>query len=377
MSANDHLRLTFLGNPTSVHVQRWMLFFARRGHEVSLLEGFGLEVPDQLARQIRVERYRLDAGPRVPVVRTLHLRRALRQRLERLRPDVLHAHFVSRYGWHAALSGFHPYVVSAWGSDVLRRAQQTRRGRWKDRLALRNADLVTVVSRYMAEAAVRAGAREERIEIVQHGVDVDLFAPGPPSGPLLATLGLGGRPYVFSPRAVHPLYRHEIVIQAFARLPGDLSLLMSARGADPAYLGELRGLLERLGVSDRVRIVDDLSEQEMAELYRGARAVVSVPESDSFPISLLEAMACAAPVVASDLPPARAILGPLLPDLLVPVGDVDALAAALRRALSLGRDERERIGARLRSYVQEEADQETHMLRMEAIYRRLASGTRP
>jgi glycosyltransferase involved in cell wall biosynthesis len=100
--------------------------------------------------------------------------------------------------------------------------------------------------------------------------------------------------------------------------------------------------------------------------------VVSAPRSDSFPVTLHEAMACGTPVVVGDLPPIRAVLGDLAPDFLVPWTGVAEMADAIRRALALGPRDRERLGRSLRRHVVETADYETNMLRMEGIYLDLA-----
>ncbi|MFP5463100.1 MAG: glycosyltransferase, partial [Gammaproteobacteria bacterium] len=83
---------------------------------------------------------------------------SMRRALAALRPDVVHAHYLARFGWSAALAGVRPLVVTPWGSDLL----QVRRGQLRTRLwnrfALRRADLVTVSSEGMRAAAIAAGA---------------------------------------------------------------------------------------------------------------------------------------------------------------------------------------------------------------------------
>jgi L-malate glycosyltransferase len=373
--SEQRLRLAFLGNPNAVHLRRWLAFFAGRGHEVFLLDGFGFEIAPGLDQRIRIERYDARGRLRIPLVPSLHSRRVLRHLLGRLRPDVLHAHYLGRYGHQAGLAGFHPYVISTWGSDVLRARAVSRRGRWLGRRTLRHADLVTAVSGHMRSAAIEAGARPDRIEIVQFGVDLKRFSPGRVPNETLRRLGLAERPFVFSPRGIRPLYRHERIIDALARLPDRFGLVMTGHGADGDYLGRLERQMAELGVADRIQILYGISDEDLPDLYRAARVVVSVPESDSFPISLLEAMACSTPVVAGDLPALREVLEPVAPESLVPDSDAGALVIALRRALTMPDHERRSLGERLRSHVSY-ADYETNMLRMEQLYGRLARADR-
>jgi glycosyltransferase involved in cell wall biosynthesis len=318
----------------------------------------------------------------LPVVGLWRRRRQLRATLTEASPDVLHAHFVRRYGWQAAIAGFHPLVVSPWGSDLLKVRSGQLRTRWWNRYALRAADLVTVSSDGMRAASIRAGARPRDITLVHHGVDTGRFSPGPPSDELrrrLSQTEKGEVSVVVSPRTIRPLYRQTVVVDAVARLVSAgrrLVLVMSARGADPDELQRVRTRAAEAGVGDVLRILDDVPHEELHDLFRLADVVVSVPESDSFPVTLLEAMAVGRPVVASDLPavaPVLEPLDPLAPGLIAPVGDVAATTAAIDRALSLDRDARRRLGAALREHVVQTADYDTNMRAMEAHYRRLAT----
>ena len=102
---------------------------------------------------------------------------------------------------------------------------------------------------------------------------------------------------------------------------------------------------------------------------------MSVPETDSFAVSLLEAMACGRPVVASDVPVVAPVLGGLDPvarQLIVPIGDAFATATALEHALVLEEPERRRLGDALRDHVQRTAEYDTNMATMERLYRELA-----
>jgi glycosyltransferase involved in cell wall biosynthesis len=337
-----------------------------------------VDVAPGLPDGVRVESY----GPLprgLPLVGLAARRRALRHVLDGLGTQVLHAQFVRRYGWLAALSGVRPRVITPWGSDILRVGRRQYRTRLWNRFALRSADLVTVSSEGMRAASIRAGARSERIQLIHHGVDTERFAPGPPDPDLVRQLDVGGSAVVFSPRTVRPLYRQDVVVDAVASLATagrNVTLVLSARGADPADLAALRERTAAAGISARLRILDDVPHEQLPDLLRIADVVVSVPETDSFPVTLLEAMACGCPVVASDLPAVSPVLGaldPVAPRLIAPVGDVAATATAIAAALDLADADRRRLGAAFREFVRRTADYDTNMARMERLYRSLAA----
>ena len=368
-----------MGDPNSLHTRRWVGWFADRGHAVHLIDPFGAQLMPGFPPTVAVAHYRAHRI-HLPLISLVLARRDLRRLLGRLEVQVLHGHFVRRYGWQAALSGFRPLVISPWGSDILRASRRALRTRWWNRFALRSADLVTVSSEAMRRAAVAAGARADRVELVHHGVDTATFSGGNRDETLAARLGVGRAAVILSPRSIRPLYRQEVVVDAVARVVAtgrDLVLVMSARGADPMTLAGLRERASAGGIADRLRILEDVAHEELPALLRLADVVVSVPESDSFPVTLLEAMACERPIVASNLP----AVAPVLADiddtaraLVVPVGDAAATAAAIVRAMELDPDDRRAMGRRLRAHVVQTADYNTNMARMEHLYRSLATG---
>jgi glycosyltransferase involved in cell wall biosynthesis len=368
------LRLAFLGDPGSPHLRRWLGAFVQRGHAVALLEPIGgpadtgvHDLPDGVERLVfRGLPHRLSPGG------ALATRRDLQRELAAWRADIVHAHYARRPAWHAWLSGHRPYVITAWGSDVLLAASMTRMGRLATSMALRRAAVVTVGTRQLAAAAIALGAPAGRVREAQFGIDTELFDPGPPPAVLRDALGIGSARVVVSPRALAPLYRHEVVIEALAQVPDDVVVLSSGMRADPAERSRLEALATRLGLAERWRILPAMDAASMADLDRLADVVISVPYSDAMPQSVMEAMATGTPAVVSDLPDVRDWLWDLTPELFVPIGDATATAAALRMALGLPIERRMALAARLRARIVERADAQRNMDLVEGWYWELA-----
>jgi glycosyltransferase involved in cell wall biosynthesis len=370
------LAIAFLADPNSVHTRRWTGYFASRGHNVTLIVGRDLVVDPGLAESIAIERYVSYSREPTRLVGALVAARSFRRVLKALNPDVLHAHYLTGNGWLAWISGFRPYVISVWGSDILITARETRRAQLHTRVALRGADLVTGNSEYLVKAAVAGGARPERTRYIHFGVDTERFRPGPDPVELRARLGLEGRRVIFSPRMIEPFYHHEAVIAALARLPQDVVVLMTRYLANTAELAALERQAAELGVAERMIVVDTVAYEEMPDLYRLADVVVSLAASDGGPITLIEALATGCPVVATDLPAVREWASELDPAALVPVADVRATTRAIEHLLSLSPAERGELARRGRAAVEERAGEHANMERMELLYRELAARSR-
>ena len=76
--------------------------------------------------------------------------RLLKKVLQEEKPDILHAHYATSYGLVAALSGYHPFVLSVWGSDVYEFPEQSFVNRTAVKYMLGKADRVLSTSRAMA-----------------------------------------------------------------------------------------------------------------------------------------------------------------------------------------------------------------------------------
>ena len=370
--ADEGLKLAFLGDPNSIHVRRWVTFFAERGHRVTLLVPRGLAVDPGLPPSIALEVI-VRFSPRsllapVSLVRSCW---SVRRAVARLRPDILNAHFLTIHGWHAWLSGFHPYAITLWGSDIYVGPRRWRAVRIMAGLALRSADMVMANSESLLHAALALGAVPDRAAIVQWGVDLTRFGPGPDPAALRERLGLQGRRVIFSPRGLRPIYRQGVVVEALAQLPADTVVVMSARHGTAEGIAAVRRRIDDLGLADRAVIVPDISDADMPDLYRLAEVVVSVPASNSTSSSILEALASERQIVASDMPSVREWLFDLDPESLVPVDDAPATAAAIARALARNDAQRSEIGRRGRAIVGERADQAKSLRAVEELYMRL------
>lgn len=375
------MRLCIIANPNSIHTQRWVRFFARRGHEVHLIG------PNPLLASLPEDLQALLAGGRFHDLTQVTNRRklrfavwslTLRRLLRAVQPDVLHAHQVTGAGWLGAGSGYHPLLVTSWGSDLLVSARRSPTQRRLAGLVLRQADYITCVSQPLADAAQALGVRANKVEVVHWGVDTKVFHPEDASSDLPMTEAAAL--LVLSIRAVRPIYNPLVIARAIPAVlaqRSDARFVIRTYSVDAGLLAAFQEIVAQGGAAGAVEYVGDLPDDHaIADLYRRAAVVVSVPSSDGTPQSVLEAMACGAAPVVSDLPSLRGWVRHEHEGLVVPVGDADELAAAILRLLD---DKALRASLRVAAVqrVQEQADSRLWMERYEQIYQQLASGQQP
>lgn len=298
---------------------------------------------------------------------TRFVRAGIRGAVARLGPDIVHAHYLSDYGFIAALAGRHPLVVSAWGSDLLVDPQRSAVTGGIVRYVLSRSQLVTYDSRQVAAAARALGARPDRMLEVVMGVEDDYIrlavrAATPPAirAPLIVSLRSLER----------PLYNVEVILRA---MPEVLRTQPDARlviGNDGALRPHLQQVAVELGVARSVEFVGIVERPApLADLLGHAAVYVSVPSSDGTSVTLLEAMAAGAYPVVSDIPSNHEWIDAGGGEL-VPVGGVNALASAILRGLT-DPDRRERAAQRNLEVVRSRGLWEQNMKRVEDAYREL------
>lgn len=349
-----------LGDARQVHVHRWSTFLSDAGYEALTVSLEPVDGVPGASRRIEAASFLPDFA-RYPLAAF-----SVRGLIARFKPHVVNAHFVPNYGVIAALSGFSPWVLSAWGSDVMLLPGKSPFHMWRTRAVLRRADWITSDADVMSRRLVALGARSERVVTFPYGVDRSAFFPADAPAPLEG-------PRIVCNRKMEPVYNAATLVDAFARL------LPSLPGATLTLTGggSLRRALEKAagesGSGAAVRFTGEVPHGGVPQLLREHDIFVSVPLSDTTSVSLLEAMACGLFPVVSDIPANREWIEDGENGFVVPARDPDALADAIARAWA---DPALRASARARNarLIETRADWYRNMAVVDDLFRRLARG---
>jgi glycosyltransferase involved in cell wall biosynthesis len=229
----------------------------------------------------------------------------------------------------------------------------------------RNA--VIAVSESTRQDLVARGMDAARIRVVPNGIDLAFFTPDPERRAERPTLFFVGR--------LRKYKRVDLVVSALARLVRDgtdVELEIAGEGDErPA----LEGQVQELGLEGRVRLLGSIGEEEKRERLRRAWIHVLTSSREGWGISNLEAAACGTPSVASDAPGLRDSVVHGETGLLVPHGDVPALAEALG-SLIRDRAQRERLGRAARTFS-ERFSWDAAADGVESVLREVVAGARP
>lgn len=222
----------------------------------------------------------------------------IKKAIREFKPDLLYVHQANSVGFYAAFAnrGYRiPNILTAWGSDILVMPKRNFVLKRISRFILRQADVLTSDSVYVAEEMKRLLSPVKKdIYIYNFGVD-------------LLDLPRVKEKIIYSNRNHNPIYRIDKVIRAFHKFVSkpensEWKLLVAGAGSETGKLKELVASLE-IGLS--VEFTGFISQEENFRNYARASYFVSIPESDATAISLLEAMYFECVPVLVDLPANR------------------------------------------------------------------------
>ncbi len=235
---------------------------------------------------------------------------------------------------------------------------------------------VIAVSQFIAGLiAARHGTDPARIRVIHRGVDPAVFDPERMATDrqvrlLRAWRVQDGQTTLMLPGRLTRWKGQAVLIEALARMRhrDAVAVLVGADQGRTRYAAELAALAERLGVSERLRIVGHCEDMPAA-LSLSDVVVNASTDPEAFGRVVIEAQAMARPVVATDHGGAVETIVHGETGWRVPPGDADALAAALDHALELSQQERVALGARARASVLASYTVEAMQMKTIEVYR--------
>lgn len=295
----------------------------------------------------------------------------LRQVIAEIKPDIVHTHL-----WPADFIG----ATALRGSGILHVAHQHGAGGWWRARGLRpmvrrmltrrlfrgsGARLIAVseaVARHVAQPLRR---KPQDVTIIHNGVDVEAFAPVQATQQRRSTrtvLAAAGR---FSSEK-----GFDRLIEAAAQLVRagrDVEIHLAGSGSHEA---RYRDLAQQHGIADHLTLAGPVND--IHSFYAAADIFILPSLSEGLPLTLLEAMATARPVVATRVGGIPEVVTDGVDGLLVPSDDINALAAALDRLIT-NHDLAAQLAAAGRRRVVADFDLDRTIDRLVAFYRALMS----
>jgi glycosyltransferase involved in cell wall biosynthesis len=345
------MRLLFVADGRSPISRSWIEYWTARGDEVTLVSTFACDPLPRLASlevvpvafsgraaqagsgQPRGANWQFALQLRNDIRHWLgpltipHAAQRLREIVERVQPELVHALRIPYEGMLAANAGLRvPFLVSVWGNDFTLHAPSTPLMREHTRWTMLAADALHAD----CERDIRLGrawgldaAKPTLVTPGNGGIHTDVFFP--PASP-------AQEPVIFNPRGFRAYVRNDTFFQS---IPLVLEKIPNAKFVCASMAGQAEALswLERLNVAQSVELLAPMSRAQIAEVYRRAQVIVSPSIHDGTPNTLLEGMACGCFPIAGDLESIREWITDGVNGFLIDSASPSALADAILRAV--------------------------------------------
>lgn len=363
------MRVLLLADTYSEHTEKWALGLAAHGVEVGLFSFNKASYPwYQNKENITVlfepaSRLEADNGSK-KIAYLKHVKR-LKQVIREFKPDVVHAHYATSYGLVGALSKFHPLVISAWGTDVMKFPQKNFINKAVLKYNLKKADAICATSYTIKEYLKPVTSKQ--VNVIPFGVNIEEFKAKAVNSLFDYSAFVFG-----SIKQLEKLYNPDILIKSFAALKlkhpeKTIKLLIIGEGSQASYLKQL---VVDLNIAEDVVFTGRIAFSEVSTYYNMLNVLVNISEYESFGVSVVEAMACEKAVIVTNTGGLKEIVENSNFGSLVEVGNIEQTTQEMEKYL-LDWDLTTNVGKQAREKVVKKYNWNNNIQQMIDVYHQL------
>lgn len=337
------MKVVILANPKSTHTTKWVNSLNEKGVDIYLfsLNDYDIEL---FNKDIKIEVFKIPkkiqnnkSGSFSKFLYAVSLNK-LKNFIKKVKPDILHAHYISSYGLLGAMTSFHPYLISVWGTDIYYVPEKNFINRKLIEFSLSKADKIFSTSHVMCKQTKKFTNKE--VEVIPFGIDIDIFKPIH-----IESLFKKEDIVIGTIKTLEKIYGIEYLIRAFKvvkdKLPSiSLKLLIVGGGLDENYF---KKIIKELELENNTIFTGFIVPNEIPKYHNMIDIFLALSERESFGVSILEASACEKPVIVSDAEGFTEIVKNNLTGFIVEKRNIQQIVEVLTK-LVLNKILREKIG---------------------------------
>ncbi len=360
------MKVLLLSDTHSEHTEKWALGLANSGVKIGLFSFNKASYDWYVHENITVffePDHKINAESTLTKLAYIKYVSILKKIIKHFQPDILHAHYATSYGLVGALSNFHPFIISSWGSDVMKFPNKNFVAKSILKYNFKQADLLCATS-YTIEEYINQ-VMPLPVTVIPFGIDIDIFKPKK-----VQSLFSENDFVLGSIKPIESLYNTDILIRSFAKLLpkyDNLKLVIIGEGTEQNALKEL---CKELRISEKVLFTGRIPFKEISNYYNMIDILVNISEYESFGVSVVEAMACGTPVVVTNVGGLKEVVKDDSVGLKVNVGDVDDTVKAIERLMT-DKDLYDQIAINARKHVVEKYNWEDNLKQMIDEYKKI------
>jgi glycosyltransferase involved in cell wall biosynthesis len=364
------MKILLLADPASSHTIKWANSLSEKGLDIYII-GLSNFNPKLFNERIKIEslnisqRFKTKTSGSFSKIVYLYAIKKIIKIIKIFKPDILHAHYASSYGLLGSLTGFHPFIISVWGSDIYNFPQKSFIHCKIVRFNLSKADVILSTSNAMSKQTKKF--TDKKIIVTPFGIDTDKFKPKKSTSIFVASDFVIG-----TIKTLEKNYGIEYLIKAFKIVKEKqsvkiLKLMIVGTGTQQTYL---KSLVNELNLKNDTVFTGYIDHQKIPN-YQNMLDVAVIPSiNESFGVTALEASACGKPVIASNVGGLLEVIEDGVTGYLVEKQNPQAIADALEKLIN-NEDLRKELGTNGRNKVIKEYNWEVCVEKMISVYKTL------
>lgn len=343
------MKVLLLSDTYSEHTEKWALGLANSGIKVGIFSFNKASYEWYNHKNINVffePDKKINAESTLTKLSYIKYVTILKKIIKRFEPDILHAHYATSYGLIGALSGFKPFFLSVWGSDVYDFPKKSKLHKKIFQFNLKRASVIMSTSNVMMEEVKKYTTKD--VVVTPFGVDLTKFLNKPTNLPKQNAI------YVGTIKPIEEKYGIEYIIEAAELLINkrtniDYKFLLVGPGNNLEYYRNIisqKKLENYFEVTGRIPFNDIVEYHNLLDIFLN----VSIDDSESFGVAVVEAMACEKPVIVTDVGGLKEVVNFGEFGSVIPKKRSDDLALAIEKMAYNLNDARE-TGKKARAHV--------------------------
>lgn len=281
------MKICYIANSSSSHTVKWANYFKDLGNEVHIISHSDTQVPG-----INVHYIDYSIRNFLFKVKEVH------NKIKEINPDIIHAQQANTCGLYATTMKGYKVIVSAWGSDILVAPTTSFIMKKIVQYVIKHAEFITSDSFYMSKVIVNLGGKEDKIYTFPMGVEDILLN-------YKHVYSDKDEFKIISTRRLEKMYKVDVIIKGFYKALKEYPKMHLKVAAGGTELDNLKGITKELRIENNVTFIGPYFPLDIGKILEENDAFISVPESDSTSVSLLESMGVGIFPIVSDLPANR------------------------------------------------------------------------
>tara|TARA_B100002019_G_C21255771_1_gene593751 strand:- start:903 stop:1973 length:1071 start_codon:yes stop_codon:yes gene_type:complete len=286
------MKILILSDINNAHTLRWAKALSKKGIELKIFSFFSPKKNDIKISFLssKLERFISPNSNFFCKVFYFIAIPILKKEIKNFKPDIIHAHYLSSYGFIGSLLNFKPYVISVWGSDVHDNPLENKLSYYLKKYALSKTDQIFATSNHIYYNIKKYG--RYKVNILPFGFNVEKINIKNKNKKFL-TIGIIKRLEIDA-----GVDRLLFAVKSLSKQYSNIRALIVGDGSE---LANLKNLSIELKIDKITKFLGAVPENEVLNYYRKIDIAVFPSRKESFGVSQIEAMSMSLPVIANNV----------------------------------------------------------------------------